>query len=169
MLTVGTRIDLYVDRTTKDPDDMKNRVRILLIVKDPNVADEMSASLVRSGYDVCEARDIERGLELFSQEKFNLVCLYMTSDIKKCYTAIRTMRALNSETLLIVVSDNSTYSLKEQILKAGADTVIRYTAESRTVWEQIGFFSKMASNQKFIREKSLQAEESGSSGKCPVE
>jgi two-component system KDP operon response regulator KdpE len=97
--------------------------RILVIDDDPQIRRAMRATLTGRGYEVCDARTGEEGLEQLRSESYDLVLLDMNMPGMGGLETCRMIRS-GSEVAIIMLTVSNTEKDKVEALDAGADDYI---------------------------------------------
>ena len=86
----------------------------------PTLRESVAKKLRRSGYEMDDCGDGETALELLAAERYDLVLLDLNLPKVNGMTVLRTLRKIDLETPVLILSDGSEISDKVEGLEAGA-------------------------------------------------
>lgn len=103
---------------------MKNMVEILIVEDDESVARFLRQAVTENGYNATRAADGQKGLELASQNKFDVILLDVMLPMLDGFTVCRRLRSRGIETPVLMITARDTTEDKIEGLDAGADDYI---------------------------------------------
>jgi two-component system, OmpR family, response regulator RegX3 len=107
---------------TKRPDS-EHRVNILIVEDEESFIDALTIGLHREGFDVTVARDGQEGLDLFSQDRFDVVLLDLMLPKMSGLDVCRGIRAVSSVPIIIVSAKGEEVDMV-LMLEIGADDYV---------------------------------------------
>lgn len=100
------------------------KARILIAEDDANIRVGLIATLESDGYSVTAASDGAQALQLFPQEKFDLVILDVMMPVQSGYDVCRELRKKDSRTPILFLTAKGEEVDKVVGLKLGADDYV---------------------------------------------
>jgi DNA-binding response OmpR family regulator len=133
------------------------KARILVIEEEPAVQAMLAEGLKRRGHNVSVARDWVDGLRVLEEEKPDIVLTDLTMSGNRGIEVLREIRAIASETKVIVMTGHGNEEGAIQALRRGA---IDYLKKPVAFWELYDVVNKIIGIQQFDINKEFVLEES---------
>lgn len=113
--------------------------KVLVVEDNENNMYLITFILKKSGYEVFEAKTGEQGVELASQERFDMVLMDIQLPGIDGYETTRRIRELqgNSDILIIAVTSYAMSGDREQAIEAGCDGYIEKPINPETIVDEI--------------------------------
>ena len=96
-------------------------MRLLLVEDEPSLRESVARKLHRAGYETDDCGDGETALEMLAAEQYDLVLLDLNLPRVDGMTVLRTLRKIDLETPVLILSARSEIADKVEGLDAGAN------------------------------------------------
>ena len=96
-------------------------MRLLLVEDEPSLRESVARKLHRAGYETDDCGDGETALEMLAAERYDLVLLDLNLPRVDGMTVLRTLRKIDLETPVLILSARSEIADKVEGLDAGAN------------------------------------------------
>lgn len=107
-------------------------MKVLIVDDDPGYCDLVTTILSREGFSVLSAYDAEAALRIWHQNVLDLILIDLNLATTKGFTVLRTVRATEDDTPVIMITASESEDDLVEALNLGADEYVQKPISSRS-------------------------------------